>query len=187
MRNESTNLIKQSIKLSLTFWVYLVLLSEIGTAESSHQNSPRLQHLEILSQIDKTSTEAQQLVNEAEKLTQQKTIPSQLEALKKWSEARLKWQQLGDKSQEALTLLKLAEIYKNLGATVPALERYTEALNLYRQLGNRLQEALTLSEIGNTYIANLEQGKEEEQFSFEHDLFIDSRLSQFVKVLLQNW
>lgn len=179
MRNGSTNLIKHSIRLSLTFWVYLVLLSEIGVAESSHQNAPHLQQSEILSQIDETSTEAQKLVNEAEKLTQQRTIPSQLEAIKTWSEARLKWQQLGDKSQEALTLLKLAEIYKNIGATAPALERYTEALNLYRQLGNRLQEALTLSEIGNTYIANLEQGKEEEQFSFEHDFFIDSRLSQF--------
>lgn len=167
-----------TIRLSLTFWIYLVLLSEVGGAESSNQNAPRLQQSAILSQIDQTSTKAQQLVNEGEKLTQQKTIPSQLEAIKKWSEARLQWRTLGDKSQEAFTLIKLAETYKNLGATAPALERYTEALSLYRELGNRLQEALTLSEIGNIYIANLEQGQEEEKFSFEHDFFIDSRLSQ---------
>ncbi|WP_413160358.1 tetratricopeptide repeat protein [Capilliphycus salinus ALCB114379] len=178
MFQTSRNLIKSSIHLSLSLSVYLLLLSELGLAESNPKNAPRLQQSETVSQNHQTPTAVQQLVNEAEKLTRQKTIPSQLEAIKKWSEARLEWQKLGDQSQEALTLLKLGEIYKNLGATAPALERYNEALSLYRELGNRLQEALTLSEIGNIYIANLEQGEAEEQFRFEHEFFIDSRLSQ---------
>ncbi|NEN90341.1 MAG: hypothetical protein F6K48_16070 [Okeania sp. SIO3H1] len=48
----------------------------------------------------------QQFVNQVEKIAQQRTIPSQLQAIRKWAEALLKWQTLGDKSQEALTLIK---------------------------------------------------------------------------------
>lgn len=176
MTNVSRDLIKQSIRLSLTLWVYLIPLSDVGVAESSYKNVPKLQQSETISQNDETATEAQQLFNEAEKLAKQRTIPSQLQAIQKWSEAGLKWQRLGDKPQEALTLIKLGETYKNLGATTPALEHYTQALTLYRELNNRLQEAFTLSEIGSIYIIELEQLEKEQRFSSIHGLSVNSRL-----------
>ena len=175
MSNVSRGLIKQSIKLSVTLLVYFVLLSEVCIAESSQKNAPLLGQSETISQNNPTPTPAQQLLNEAEKLAQQGIIPSQLQALEKLEAARLKWQKLGDKSQEALTLLKLGESYKNIGATTPALERYTEALNLYRELKNRFQEALTLGKIGEVYVAELEQQEEEQRFALNNHLFINSR------------
>ncbi|MEA5497408.1 hypothetical protein VB834_08530 [Limnoraphis robusta Tam1] len=75
MTNVSRDLIKQSIRLSLTLWVYLIPLSDVGVAESSYKNVPKLQQSETISQNDETATEAQQLFNEAEKLAKQRTIP----------------------------------------------------------------------------------------------------------------
>ncbi|NEP85060.1 MAG: hypothetical protein F6K39_47375 [Okeania sp. SIO3B3] len=59
----------------------------------------------------------QQFVNQVEKFAQQRNIPSQLQAIRKLEEELLKWQKSGDKSQAALTLIKLGEIYKDIGAT----------------------------------------------------------------------
>ncbi len=171
----SKGLIKQSIKFSLSLLVYLILLSEIGVAESSQKNAPSLQQPDTISQDHETITKAGQLFNEAEKLAQQRTIPSQLQAIKKWEEARLQWQRLGDKSQAALTLLKLGSSYKDIGAITPALERYQEALKLYRELENRLQEAFTLSQLGSVYVAELEQLEQEQRFMSINRFFINSR------------
>ncbi|MGB3532724.1 MAG: tetratricopeptide repeat protein [Microcoleaceae cyanobacterium] len=152
-----------------------MLLSKIGVAESNQNNFLSLQPPEIISQQDKSITQAQQLFDEAEKLTQDRTIPSQVQAIEKYLEARLKWQELGDKSQEALTLLKLGETYKNMGAFTPALEHYTQALSLYQELKNPLQEAFTFGKVGEVYVVELEHFKEQRYFASIHQLSITSR------------
>ncbi len=172
MNHLSKGLLKQSIKLSLSFLLYLMLFSELGLAESSQRNIPSLQPSETTFQQNETITKAQQLFNEAEKRAQQRTINAQLKAIEKWEELRLQWQRLGDKSQEAFTLLKLGETYKNIGATTPALERYTQALTLYRELNNRLQEAFTISQIGDAYAADLERFAEQRHYESIYGLLI---------------
>ncbi|MEL7034502.1 MAG: tetratricopeptide repeat protein [Cyanobacteria bacterium J06592_8] len=180
MKKSSKRLIQPLIKLSLTAGVYWILLFEVGVAVSSQNNRFLFLEPETISQNTQTSTSAQQLFEEAEKLAQQRTIPSQLQAIKKWSEARLQWQKLGNQSQEALTLLKLGETYKNLGATTPALEYYTEALTLYQTLNNRSQEAFTLSQIGSVYIIELNRLKDEQNFQPIHGIFVNSRQSKLL-------
>ncbi|NES67513.1 MAG: hypothetical protein F6K24_20860, partial [Okeania sp. SIO2D1] len=151
---------------SLILLVYFLILPKSVIAESSKHN---------LLPINK-----QQFVERVKKNAQHKTIPSQLETIRKWEEALLKWQKLGDKSQAALTLIKLGEIYKDIGATKLALEHYNKALSLYQELDNRLQEAFIFSQIGSIYIIELERLKEERNFHSLHNLFVNSRQSQLL-------
>ncbi|EAW34781.1 DUF2225 domain-containing protein [Lyngbya sp. PCC 8106] len=172
MSNVSKVFIQQCVKLSLTLWVYFVLLSEIGVAESSNKNSPSLQQ-----------PETQQFLNESEKSLQQQTISYQLQAIQKLEETLSKSRTLADKSQVASILLQLGKLYQELGATTPALQHYNEALALYQETKNPLQEAYILSQIGSVYVAYLEQLDEEQLLGFNHDLLINSQQS---KLLLDN-
>jgi|GEM_PF-6189126 predicted nucleotide-binding protein (sugar kinase/HSP70/actin superfamily) len=75
----------------------------LAVAEPHQNNKLLLLGSELHSQQDNTLKQAQQLVNAAEQLAQQRTISAQLQAIEKWKEARLQWQNLGEKNQEALT------------------------------------------------------------------------------------
>ncbi|MDJ0553058.1 MAG: tetratricopeptide repeat protein [Microcoleaceae cyanobacterium MO_207.B10] len=161
-------------KLSLTLLIHLMLLTEVEAVESHNKNLSLLKQPEIISHNEPTYIQTQELFNEVEKL-QQQTIPAKLEAVKKLEEILSKVRSSGDKSQAALTLLKLGSIYKNLGATTLALESYKEALSLYQEIENRLQEAFTLGEIGDIYVAELEQLKQERSLASNNSLFINSR------------
>ncbi|RQH51418.1 tetratricopeptide repeat protein [Okeania hirsuta] len=79
-----------------------------------------------------------------------------------------------------MTLIKLGEIYKGIGATKLALEHYNKALSLYQEFDNRLQEAFIFSQIGSIYILELERLKEERNFHSLHNLFVNSRQSQLL-------
>ena len=160
---------------SFTLLLYLLLCPELAIAESGTNNVPLKRQSETIPLDNQTPTNTKQLVDAAVKLAQQQTISSQLEALEKLAETLSKWRSSGDKSQTALTLLKLGSIYKNLGATTPALESYQAAFSLYQEIENPLQEAFTLGEIGDIYVAELEQLKEEQQFALINGLFINSR------------
>ncbi|NEO57146.1 MAG: tetratricopeptide repeat protein [Okeania sp. SIO3B5] len=151
---------------SLILFTYFLIFSKSVIAEPSKNN---------VLPINK-----QQFVNQAENFAQQRIIPSQLKAIRKWEEELLKWQTLGDKSQAALTLIKLGEIYKDIGATKLALEHYNKALSLYREFDNRLQEAFILSQISSIYIIELERLKEERNFHSLHSLYVNSRQSQLL-------
>ncbi|MGB3405629.1 MAG: tetratricopeptide repeat protein [Microcoleaceae cyanobacterium] len=172
---KTNNFIKPLKKLSFCLFVYLIFLSRVGVTESIDEKRFQLQQIDTISQHNKTHRNPQLLFNEAEKLVQQRTLQSHLQALEKYIEARLKWQKLGDRNKEALTLLKIGETYKNIGAITPALENYKSALNLYQQLEKPLQKALILNQMGEAYIAELEQLEEEKYFALVNNLSINSR------------
>ena len=174
-KGKNKDLVKQSNQLSFSLLLYLMLLSDMRISALNYQQIFQLQLIGRASQQNQTRTNAQQLFNEAEKLTQDRTIPSQVQAIEKWKKAQLKWQELGDQSQEALTLLKLGETYKNMGAFTPALEHYTQALSLYQELNNPLQEAFTFGKIGEVYLVELEHFKEQRYFASIRSLSITSR------------
>ncbi|NES76038.1 MULTISPECIES: lipopolysaccharide assembly protein LapB [Okeania] len=79
-----------------------------------------------------------------------------------------------------MTLIKLGEIYKDIGATKLALEHYNKVLNLYREFDKRLQEAFILSQIGSIYIIELERLEKERNFQSFHGLFVNSGQSQLL-------
>ncbi|MGB3514450.1 MAG: tetratricopeptide repeat protein [Microcoleaceae cyanobacterium] len=163
-------------KQSLTLLVYLVLFSESVIAESGNKKVSLLQQSETICENNQNFAKTQHCFYEVIKLSQRQRIPSQLKEIEKLEKILQKWGYSGDKSQTALTLLKLGSIYKNLGATTPALESYKEALSLYQEIKNSLQEASTLGEIGDVYVAELEQLKEERHLASQHNLFISSKL-----------
>ena len=173
------NYFKLLYQQSLTLLVFIVLLSGSVAARPQKHSVQVAQQLETISQ-NETRIKAERLLNEGVQLLEQRTIPSQLRAIEKWEEARSLWRTVGDKSQEALVLLRLGSVYKELGATTPALERYNQALTLYRELGNRLQAAFTLGEIGGIYVADLEQWDDAALFKLERGLAIISDRSRSV-------
>ena len=187
MTNKSTGLIKHSFSLfflkkilrtfqpSLTLLIYFLILSKSVMAEPSQNNPALLKPLKIISQNNQYLVKKQQLFAEVEKLVQQQTIPAKLQEIEKSEEILSKFRSSGDKSQTALTLLKLGSIYKKIGAITLALESYKEALSLDREIENRLQEAFTLGQIGDVYVAELEQLKQQQRLALINGLFINSR------------
>jgi CHAT domain-containing protein/Tfp pilus assembly protein PilF len=168
----------KNISFSLLF--NLIFLSRVGVVESIYEKIFQLKQTDTISQESQTSTNPQQLFNQAEKLVQQKTLQSRLQAIEKYREAQLQWQRIGDKSQEALTLLKLGLIYQDIGAITPALQSYQDALILYQEQENPLQAAFTLSQTAEAYIAELEQLKKEQYFALVNNLLINSRWKDFL-------
>ena len=159
----------------LILLTYLLIFSESVTAQSRQNHRKLFQFIETISINNQPFTAQKQLFSQVEKLREQPTILSQLQAIKNLEQRLLKFKSSGDKSQSALTLLKLGSIYKNLGATTLALESYKEALSLYQEIENRLQSALTLGEIGDVYVADLEQVEQEQRWALINRLFINSR------------
>ncbi len=95
--------------------------------------------------------QAEKLFNEAEQLYKQGTKESLEQAIIKWKQALLLYQQIGDKSEEALTYVWLGFVYNKLGFPLETLNYYNLALPLYQQLKDRLNEAVTLNNIGGMY------------------------------------
>lgn len=162
------------LKHSLTLFLFPILLSESAVA-TRWEN----QNLQVETTFqDPNRSSAQQLLHEGVQLTRQGTIPARLQAIAKWEAAVSLWRTAGDKSREALTLLKLASAYKDLGATTLALSRYNQALTLYRSLGNRLQVAYNIGEIGRIYVAELEQWDGAALWKLERGLSVVSARSR---------
>jgi|GEM_PF-3196256 len=146
----------------LLFALLLTLLMAAETSAIAPKNEDsELANLKNVLAQNADSASAQKLVEEGERLSQQQTIAARLQAIAKWEEARSLWQREGNLEQEAATLIKLGEMYRDLDATTPARERYSEALALVRQLGNRLQEALILGQLGRINQRDADRWKEE--------------------------
>lgn len=166
------------LKHGLTLFLFPILLSESAVATRwENQKLQGLQQPETTFQ-DQNRSSAQQLLHEGVQLTGQGTIPARLQAIAKWEAAVSLWRSAGDRSQEALILLKLGSAYKDLGATTPALSRYNQALTLYRSLGNSLQAASIIGEIGGIYVADLEQWDAAALWKLERGLSVVSARSR---------
>ena len=167
MRNFSKTgtLIKLVSLNSLTLLVSLLLVSESIAAIPSTRHIQIVQQPEVIDQ-DATRNKTQRLFEEGVQLWAQRRTKSWLQAIAKWEETLSLWQSLGDKSQEALTLLKIGEVYREIGTNKLALERYNQALKLYQETGDRLQEAISFSKIGDVY-GNL--GEQQKSLEFSSD------------------
>ncbi|MBD2488625.1 CHAT domain-containing tetratricopeptide repeat protein [Aulosira sp. FACHB-615] len=137
-----------------------LLLSDAVRATSKTQD---LQIAQQPTQPDATRAAAQQAYNEGFELYKQGTAESLQQAIAKWQTALPLWQKLGDKSNEALTLLGIGTIYNSLGEKQQALSFFNQALPLYRAVDNRSGEATTLNNIGAVYSA---LGEKQQALSF---------------------
>jgi len=127
-----------------------LLLSDAVRATSKTQD---LHIAQQPTQPDATRAAAEKALLEGFELYKQGTAESLRQALAKWQIALPLWQKLGDKSNEAVTLLGIGRIYDVLGEKQQALSYYNQALPLRRAVGDRAGEATTLNNIGGVYDA----------------------------------
>ncbi|MBD2498791.1 CHAT domain-containing tetratricopeptide repeat protein [Nostoc sp. FACHB-280] len=125
-----------------------LLLSDTVSATSTTQT---LQIAQQPTQLDATRAAAEKALSEGFELYQQGTAESLQQALEKLQIALPLWQKLGDKSNEALTLVWLGFVYNTLGEKQKALSYFNQALTLDRAVGDRAGEANTLNNIGAVY------------------------------------
>ncbi|MGL5835803.1 MAG: tetratricopeptide repeat protein [Waterburya sp.] len=144
--------------LGLILWLCLCLGSETVNAhpqKTPTHLSPSSQHV---AQTD-TSTQAQQLFDEGMQLFNQGTAESLQQAITKWEAALPLWREVGDKSNEALTLNNLGAVYDALGWKQKALDYYHQSLPLSKAVEDRSEEATTLNNLGVVYDALGEKQK----------------------------
>jgi tetratricopeptide (TPR) repeat protein len=136
--------------LGLILWLCFCLGSETVNAypqKTPTHLTPSWQHVAQT----KTSNQAQQLLDEGMQLFNQGTAESLQQAITKWEAALPLWREAGDKSKEALTLLRIGSVYDDLGEKQKALSNYNQALPLRRTVGDHSGEAITLLSIGLVY------------------------------------
>ena len=95
-----------------------------------------------------SSTDAQSLYNEGERLRQLGTTESFQQALDKFQQALLLFRVMGDRNGEADALDSIGRVY---GSRQQALDYLQQALAIWREVGNRRGEAKTLKNIGDRY------------------------------------
>jgi CHAT domain-containing protein/tetratricopeptide (TPR) repeat protein len=108
----------------------------------------------IAQQLPKNSPEyvkGKQLLDEAQKLLQQGTGKSRLEAIALYEQALLIWRKIGDRNSEATTLLSIGTLYYTLSQNQKALEYYNQALVIRRELKDNFGEAVMLSSVAGAY------------------------------------
>ncbi|MCC5636669.1 CHAT domain-containing protein [Nostoc sp. CHAB 5844] len=133
--------------------LFLPLLLNSLLLPNAVSATSKTQDLQIAQQTqpDATRAAAEQAYSEGFKLYKQGTAESLQQAIAKWQIALPLWQKLGDKSNEALTLLWLGFVYNALGEKHKALSFYNQALPLYRVVSDRSGVATTLNNIGLVY------------------------------------
>ncbi|BAY09334.1 CHAT domain-containing tetratricopeptide repeat protein [Calothrix sp. NIES-2098] len=137
---------------TLTCLLSVVLLSESVGAKATFKQTQIAQQ-PTTTQQDVNRAAAAKLFDEGMALYKQGTAESLQQAIAKWQQALVLWQKVGDKKEEARTLVWLGYVYSALGEKQKALEFYNKALPLYRAVGDRSGEATTLNNIGYVYSA----------------------------------
>lgn len=99
----------------------------------------------IQTQHDPNRAAAEELIAEAEALTEKRTEQSYQEAIEKYLAAVSIWRSLNDKPMEAATLYEAGWLYGDIGQYQKALDCYSQAGALYKVLGNHKSEANTLN------------------------------------------
>ena len=126
-----------------------LLITQQPTTTSPNTQSPEQQQ---------AYTRGQQLLQQAQKLSEQGTGEARQQAIAKYEEAVLIWRQLGTRSEEASTLLGIGTLYYSLNENQKALEYYQQALAIRRELKDRTGEAIMLFSLGGAY-ANLDENQ----------------------------
>ncbi|MBD2338725.1 tetratricopeptide repeat protein [Calothrix sp. FACHB-156] len=141
---------------TLVVFVSMMLLSEsVGmtaraiNVEISQKPTNTPQNLSPAQQ--RAYAQAKQLSEAANQLFNQGTAASRQQALAKYLAALKIWREIGDRSQEATTLLSIGTLYYFQSENTKALEYYNQALSLRQQLKDRLGEAIMLQSIAGAY------------------------------------
>ncbi|MBD2164611.1 tetratricopeptide repeat protein [Calothrix membranacea FACHB-236] len=149
---------------TLVVFVSMMLLSEsVGmtaraiNVEIAQKPTTTPQNLSPAQQ--RAYAQAKQLSEAANQLFKQGTAASRQQALAKYLTALKIWREIGDRSQEATTLLSVGTIYYFQSENIKALEYYNQALSLRQQLKDRLGEAIMLQSIAGAYYSLGEKPK----------------------------
>jgi len=112
-------LLPKFTRYSLTFLLSIVLLSDSVAATASVTSFKIAQESQTTSQDPKRAAayaKAKELMEKAEKLTQQGTKESREQAIAKYQEALKIWQKIGDaRNWEATTIISIGIAYSQLG------------------------------------------------------------------------
>jgi tetratricopeptide (TPR) repeat protein len=111
----------------------------------------RLDALREASDKDRAAVAAEGLLEEANRLRDQRTAESRQQAILKYEEALLQWRAAGEKRGEALTLEGLGVTYSSIGQLAKAVGCYEQAVLLWHDLGLQLSEAATLTNMGTAH------------------------------------
>ncbi len=103
------------------------------------------------SKQQQAAARAEELLQQAQKLAEQGTAESRQQAIAKYEQALSIWRQLGERPQEATTLLSIGTLYYGLNESQKALDYYNQALAVRRELNDRVGEAIMLFSIGGAY------------------------------------
>ena len=99
----------------------------------------------------RATAQGQQLMQQAEQLSNQGTGESQKQAIASYEQALVIWRQIGARPAEAATLLSIGTLYFALHEYQKALGYSQQALAIQRELKNRAGEAIMLVSIGGAY------------------------------------
>src|SRR5262249_32355687 len=111
----------------------------------------KVDEIRISRATDRSRIAAQKTLIEGEQLRRGPILESLKGALKKLEEARAYWRVAGERRQETITLLRIAETDNLLGEERNALARCNEALRIVQELGDRILQVETLNDIGFLY------------------------------------
>jgi CHAT domain-containing protein/tetratricopeptide (TPR) repeat protein len=127
-------------------WGLVLLVCLSFVPEVAMASSPVLSRL-----IAQTDIQAQKLFDEGMALFNQGTAESYQQAIIKLEAALPLWRKLGDKSEEAKTLVWIGFVYDKLGFKAKALEYYNQALPIYQTLKDLRGIGDTLNNTGLVY------------------------------------
>jgi CHAT domain-containing protein/tetratricopeptide (TPR) repeat protein len=130
---------------------YRVELTSLTRTSRTIRIALRLEDLRAQVAEDNKRIEAEQLSAAARVSLSGRTKQSLTTALERYAAAREIWRALGQRREEAETLLAIGRISHNLSLAANALTYYRQSLELWRSLGDRGKEAQTLSAMGWTY------------------------------------
>ncbi|MBW4561830.1 MAG: tetratricopeptide repeat protein [Mojavia pulchra JT2-VF2] len=140
---------------SLALFVSMILLSSVGmtaraiSVEIAQKPTTAPQNLSPSQQ--KAYAQAKQLIQEGDKLLEERTATSQKQALAKYLEALKIWREIGNRFEEASALSGIGTLYFLQSDNQKALEYYNQALVIRRELKDRFREALMLQSIAEAY------------------------------------
>jgi CHAT domain-containing protein/tetratricopeptide (TPR) repeat protein len=127
---------------------YLIELSAGKNTKTTGRYEIRIEDLRQATVEDSDRVTAENSFAEAISLIATGRADALLAAIDKYRAALVAWRKMGERREEAQTLLGLGSVSHNLSRSAEALDYYAQALSLWRALGDRGKEAQTLSGMG---------------------------------------
>ncbi len=169
-------------------FVSMILLSSFGmtaraiNVEITQKTTNAPQNLSPAQQ--KVYAQGKQLLQQADQLLQQGTSASRQQALAKYSQALKIWREIGDRVNEAGTLLGIGTVYYLQRDNAKALEYYNQALVIKREFKDRFGEALMLQSIAGAYSNLGDKPKAIEFYNQALSIFQAEKKSNFAAITL---